>query len=120
MVRIAKGKYINSVPKSAYNNFFKSQGWVIVGEKSTPPTTFKEPVEPVKEVVKEDKGTEEEWDDSLEEWDDSLEELQDEEAEKPLSDMNKAELIAKAKSLGIYDTNLSTNKQLREAIKAHI
>lgn len=117
MVRIAKGKHINSVPTSAYYNFFKSQGWVIVGEKNTPPTPFKEPVEPVKEVVKEDSGTDEMWE---EEWDDTLEELQDEEAEKPLSDMNKAELIAKAKSLGIYNANLNTNKQLREAIKAHI
>ena len=111
MVRIAKGNLVNTVPKSSFDNFFKSQGWVIVEGDYTPSIPIVE--EKVEEEVKEQ--VEENSDD---EWDEVIDELKDEDVEKPLSDMNKEELIAKANSLGMDITGLNTNKQLREAIKS--
>lgn len=117
MIKIAKdGKAIH-VPASAFVNFFKPFGWEIVEEDYTPPApVVEEKSEPVPEKV-EAKETEEQYSD---EWDEVLDELKDEEAEKPLSEMNKEELLAKAKAMGIEVPKTSTNKQLREAIKSYM
>lgn len=113
MVRIVKGNLVNNVSKSTFDNYFKPQGWEIVGGDYTPPVPEKEEEEIVK--VESNDGQVEEVND--EEWDEVLDELSDDEAEKPLSEMNKEELVNKAKKMGIDVSNLTTNKQLREAIR---
>lgn len=116
MVELVKdGKVIN-VPVSSYKNFFKSQGWVMNGEAKPSPTPIPEKKKETKveEVVKNE--VEEDVDDtSDEDWD---EVLADEDVEKPLSEMNKKELLDKAASLGMDVSDQLTNKQLREAIKS--
>lgn len=114
MVRISKGNLVNTVPKSAFDNFFKSQGWKIVGGDYTPPVPVED--KPKKVVKEAEVSNDEEINDD--EWDEALDELSDDEAEKPLSEMNKEELITKATLMGIDISNLTTNKQLREAIKS--
>lgn len=118
MVRIVKGGIIKKVSQSAFEDYFKSQGWEIAGEGKSSPTPVEkvEKVEP--EKVEKVEPVEENSDEvSDEDWDEAMDELVDEEVEKPISEMNKEELIVKAKSLGINTTGLS-NKQLREAIKS--
>ena len=121
MVKIVKGKLVNVVTKSAFENFFKSQGWELAGEGNTSPVpniTEKKEEKKLDKVVDEptiEENSDEEIND--EDWDEALDELIDNEVEKPISEMNKEELIAKAKSLGI-NTNGLSNKQLREAIKS--
>ena len=110
MIKIAKGNLVNSVPKSAFDNYFKSQGWEIAGGDYTLPVPDK-----VEEFVKAEENSVEDVNDD--EWDEVMDELSDDEAEKPLSEMNKEELISKAKKMGIDISNLSTNKQLRGAIR---
>lgn len=112
MVKITKGGKITDVPMSAFVNYFKAFGWEIVGEGYTPPIPVKE--EKQKKVEKAEENDQ----DDQDEWDDVLDELQDDEAEKPISEMNRAELIEKAKSMKIDVSKLNTNKQLREAIKS--
>ena len=120
MVEIRKGKTVTSVSLSAYNNYFKDSGWELVGGDEKLPTTTPDvpEVEEVKNDVEEnvdsDDVSDEDWDEALEE----DEELKDNDIEKPLSEMNKEELLAKASSLGLNVSENSTNKQIREAIKS--
>lgn len=121
MVKIVKGDLVNFVPNASFNNFFKSQGWTLAeGEEISPKpiSAKKEKVEekPVEEISVVEEPVEEEINE--EDWDEVIDELVDEEVEKPISEMNKEELIKKAKKLGIATDGLS-NKQLREAIKSH-
>lgn len=118
MIRIVKGNLVNTVSKSAFNNYFKSQGWDIVKGDDIPPIPVLEEEKVIEEPV-ETIEAEEVIEDDSDEWNDVLEELQDEEIEKPLSEMNKKELMEKAQSLGVNVKGLETNKQLREAIKAY-
>ena len=108
MIKIVRGNLVNTVSKSSFDNYFKSQGWELAGGEN-PPVSH---IEPVEEKVDLEEPSDEEWDDVLDE-------LKDDEVEKPISEMNKQELIAKAKSLGIDVTPEMTNKQLRELIKSH-
>lgn len=113
MVTIKRDEKTALVTLSAYDNYFKNNGWEIVGEAKTasPVPDFKEKKKPVKEAV------EEPADDAEENWDEVIDELQDDEVEKPLSEMNKTELVAKAKELGIKIPAGVSNKELRELIK---
>lgn len=117
MVKIVKGDLVNFVPNASFNNFFKSQGWTLAdGEKISPKPISNSKKEKVEEKPIEGSTIEEEINE--EDWDEVMDELVDEEVEKPISEMNKEELIKKAKKLGIATDGLS-NKQLREAIKSH-
>ena len=122
MVKIVKGSLVKTVPVSAFDNFFKTQGWELADGENTSPSVVpvnvpKVEKEEVVDVPAEDVNDDAEEEINDEEWDEALDELIDEEVEKPLSEMNKEELVAKAKKMGINTTNL-TNKQLREAIKS--
>jgi hypothetical protein len=98
MVKIFKGDKNLTVTKSAFDNYYKNAGWLVKqGNLVT-----------VKGVVEESKQ-EDEWDGFDEEA----------EVEKPLSDMNRDELVEKALSLGIEIPSTVNNKQLRELIKSH-
>lgn len=96
MVVIGKGSSKLKVTASAYKNFYKHCGWVVKqGSVQT-------------QSVKDDEVSDEEWDEVTGE----------DEPTKPLSEMNRAELEDMAKDLGVSLAGLSTNKQIREAIKA--
>lgn len=115
-IKIQKNDTVKTVSNAAYNNYYKDFGWEIVeGEKpSTSPVKKKKEV--AKEVEKpvesedvndsEDEVADEEWDEAIAE----------ESVEKPISEMNREELIAKAESLGLSVTN-EGNKKIREMIK---
>ena len=111
-VEIKKKNKKSVVTDSAFNNFYKNAGW----ELSSPSQASKKEV--VEDVKKEEvENTEQEPDEIEEDWD-SIED--DEEVSKPISEMNNAELKEYATKLGIDISGLSSNKQLREAIKAVI
>lgn len=94
-VSIAKGKRrYDGVNLKVYNNYYKNAGWLIVNSAIN------------------HSGDEED----AEEWDKLLEEEGGE--EKPLSELNREELEAKAREMGVSLDGLTTVKQFREAIKA--
>ena len=122
IVTIEKNGKTKSVSYAAYCNFFKDAGWVVEGEDNSP----SQPVVKEVESVVEDAG-EAETENTVEaeqnevvdeeiadeEWEEAIAET---EVEKPLSEMNREELVAKAESLGIEIGN-KNNNQLRKAIK---
>ena len=113
MVTISKNGKTKTVSEPAYNSIFKDAGWKIVGEKSSTSSVNKK-VEVEQEVVEtkvEENQVEDEIPDEV--WDEVQAE---EDVEKPISEMNHDELVAKAKELKIDAKGLN-NKQLREAIK---
>ena len=118
MLTITKNGKTKVVSESVFKSVFKDSGWSAVGEQSPTPVISNEQVEnneeDVNEVVEnnEDENVEDEIPD--EEWDEVVAE---EEVEKPLSEMNREEMLAKAKELKIAVTKNMTNKELREAIK---
>lgn len=89
MIIIKKGNKELKVTNSSYKNFYKSAGWQIIGN--------------VNKVEEESEN-----------WDEVLEEI---EQKKPLSEMNRYELEQYASELGVSLAGLTTNKQIREAIK---
>lgn len=120
MLTITKNGKTKKVSESVFKTVFKDSGWSVVGEQSPTSAVSDENVETekveieenVNEVVEENKDDS---DDEIpdEEWDEAIAE---EEVEKPLSEMNREEMLAKAKNLGINADGMN-NKQLREAIK---
>ena len=111
MITIKRDNRTATVTRSAFDNFFKNNGWVIVGEaEKASPKPDKEKVEKEPEPVVEQEESEEDWDEVIDE-------LKDDEVEKPLSEMNKSELTAKAKEMGIKIPAGTSNKDLRELIK---
>lgn len=123
MITITKNGKTKTVSETVYKSVFKDSGWTVVGEQS--PTSAipkvkqkKEKKETVKEVeneVVEDNNIETPVEDEIpdEIWDEAVAE---EEVEKPISEMNHVELVAKAESLGVVTKGMN-NKQLRDAIK---
>lgn len=121
-VTIQKGNVTKRVSYVSFLNFFKDSDWVVAGDVSPAPTGS--------ELVAENAGTEQEdagsdadvtSDDSGDEQDEVADEEWDEaiaeqDVEKPLSEMTREELVAKANELGI-SVNKKNNQQLRDAIK---
>lgn len=108
-VKISKNGMVKEVSVSTFENFFKNSGWEIAGNKK-PATSQSKKVEKVVEEPVEN-NNEDEWDEVLEE---------DEEIEKPLSEMNKKELMEYAEKNGISLAGLSTNSQFRQAIQDYM
>lgn len=96
MIRISKGGKETSVTESAYKNYFARNGWTKIDTDSSDPSS--------------DHGNDD-WDEETEndDW--------DEEPAKPLSEMNRAELEAYAKEKDVDLTGLTSNNQIRKAIK---
>lgn len=108
MVVIKKGKLTKTVTLSSFHNYYENSGWELTGENViNNRTDVNEEFDDLSDV-----GNEEEIPDS--EWDDVMEE----EVEKPLSEMNRTELEAKAASLGVDISGLTKNAQIREKIKS--
>lgn len=123
IVTIQKNGMRKTVSESAFRNFFKDSGWVVAGDYS-PALPVEE--EKVEEVAVEETVVENEVSESEQQVEDVEEEIADEEwedaiaeedVEKPLSEMTRAELVEKAKALGI-EVSKKNNKQLRDEIKA--
>lgn len=112
MVVITKGKKAMTVSRSAYNNFYKQNGWEIANgdNKNEKPEEVIEQ-ETVEKENSQDDVTDDDWADIEEE------ESEEEGIEKPLSEMNRQELENKAAELGIDISNAKSNKQLRELIR---
>ena len=120
-VTIEKNGKSKSVSYPVYCNYFQNAGWRVVGEDTPTPSVVENEVaenkadEAENEVTENATDVEDEVDDEIadEEWDEVIAE---EEVEKPISEMNRDELISKAESLGIDVAN-KNNNQLRKAIK---
>ena len=106
-VKIFKGDMIKEVSVSSYENFFKNSGWEIAGDKK-PATSQSKKEEVKKEEPVEENNNDDEWAEAMEE---------DEDIEKPLSEMNKKELMEYAEKNGISLAGLSTVAQYRQAIQ---
>lgn len=102
MVTIKKGDKKKVVTKSAFINYYKSSGWAALNGS---------PSKNVEEVNNVEEVTEEDWDSVIEE---------EQTLEKPLEDMTRKELEAKAKELGIDLTGLGKTAQIREAIRVYL
>lgn len=98
-VVISKGDKTSTVTKTAFDNYFKNNGWEIVGN-----STIDQPIIDNTDVSK----VEDEWDSVLDD------------IEKPLSEMSRSELIDFATSKGIEIPNDMKTRQLREFIEANI
>ena len=109
-VKISKNGMEKEVSVSAFENFFKNSGWKIAGDKK--PATSQSKKEEKKEVVEEpvENNSDDEWDEVLE----------DEEIEKPISEMNKKELLDYAERNGISLAGLNTVAQFRQAIQENM
>lgn len=79
------------VTENAWKEYYKNSGWLVEDEQS-------------------DTATDEDWDSVLEEEDEGI--------EKPISEMNNAELRQYAKEHDVDLSGLNSNKQIREAIKS--
>lgn len=120
-IKIQKNDSVKTVSEAAYKNYFKDFGWVVAegDEPSVAPTETEvveeAPAEVTEEAVETVEAETNEVEDEVadEEWEEAIAE---EDVEKPLSEMNREELIAKAESLEI-DTDGKNNSQLRKAIK---
>lgn len=99
---------IKEVSVSAFENFFKNSGWEIAGDKKPATSQSKKEEVKVEEPVEEDNNSEDEWAEAMEE---------DEDIEKPLSEMNKKELMEYAEKNGISLAGLNTVAQYRQAIQ---
>lgn len=98
MVRIGKGEMEKRVSLSSFHNYYENAGWLILDHVVG--SSFEQ-------VDESDEISDSEWDEAI-----------DEEPEKPLSEMNREELTAKAESLGIDISGLTKNAQIREKIKS--
>ena len=129
LIKIQKNDTVKTVSEAAYKNYFKDFGWIVAeGDEPSVASTKTEIVEDVvadADDVTESTETEvngeveneveNEVEDEVadEEWDEAIAE---EDVEKPLSEMNRDELVVKAESLGI-EADGKNNNQLRKAIK---
>lgn len=119
MITISKNGKTKTVSTAVYNSVFKDSGWSVVGEQSPTSSVSQkkaevvETIEEVSEVVEDNNENTVEDEIPDEVWDEAVAE---EEVEKPISEMNHVELVAKAETLGIVTKGMN-NKQLRDAIK---
>lgn len=111
-VKIFKGDMTKEVSLSSFENFFKNSGWKIADGKKSAISQPKEKVAEKKEETKEENN--------IDEWEEILSEEEDEEIEKPLSEMNKKELMDYAEKHGISLAGLNTNAQFRQAIQDYM
>lgn len=117
MIKITKDGKTSSVPAGSLKKFL-SAGWVLLNGETPEAPVVAEPQSKDEEVPEELIGDEQSQED---------EEIEDEEVEyvdpeelmqKPLSELDKDELIILAQYKGIDTDGLNTSKQLRAAIRA--
>lgn len=105
MVKIVKGSKTLKVTKSAFDNYYANSGWRLETASAE-----NAEIEKAEELNSDDN--------SADEWEGYEEEA--EEIEKPLSEMNREELTAKAVEMGLDISSVNSNKQLRELIKTNM
>lgn len=119
MITITKNGKTKTVSETVYKSVFKDSGWNVVGEQNSPTSAIPSEKQNVKDEIVEEEIVENNNDENVEDeipdevWDEAVAE---EEVEKPISEMNHNELVAKAETLGIVTKGMN-NKQLRDAIK---
>ena len=102
-VVIVKGRMRKTVTHSIYENFFKNHNWNIVGDEEQAEEEWEQEVE---------EEQEEDWGE-----DDDEEEQESTEVKKPLSSMNRNELMSLANELGIGYKGNDSNEVIRNKIK---
>ena len=107
MVTIKKNGKTKTVTRSAFENFYKNSGWAVLNGSPSKNKSVKE--KNVEKVAEE--TSDEDWDSVIEE---------EETFNKPLEEMTRKELEAKAKELGIDLTGLGKTAQIREAIRVYL
>ncbi len=118
-IKIQTADKVIKVTRNAFLNYFSNMGWTEVDSKAS--GRLKKEVKEESNIntkVEEQKSdggqkediSEDPWAEAMNEDDD------DDEAEKPLSEMSKKELIQLASEKGIETNGMNTN-QIREAIK---
>lgn len=121
LIKIQKNDKILEVSKSAFKNFYENSGWKEVGSKPTSSNHQKAHREDLNEKninninEKEEDLLEQSGESSDDEWEEAMSE-DDEDAHKPISEMNREELIRFAKENDISLVGLSKNNQFKEAI----
>lgn len=107
MLKIYKDGKSLIVTNGSFHNQYRHVGWTTTEELSTEETIVEEMVEE-SELMLESESEESEWDEQ---------EAVDELEEKPLSEMNRDELIAFATLKNVNIEGLAKNVQIRDAIK---
>lgn len=115
MILIKKGKLRNKVTRTAYDNFYKSAGWIIDGEPKKENKGSKVLDKGLAGIEDSQNFSGEDADDEESAWEEAL---SGESSSKPLSEMNKNELEEYAAELGVDVTGMTKISQMREAIKA--
>lgn len=105
-IEIIKDGELKKVSKSAFKNFFENAGWVESNESTQPIVSNEKQMteENIDEEIADEEIADEAWDDDID--------------EKPLSEMNRNELISLADRLGVDISGMSKNAQIRDAIKS--
>lgn len=127
-IKIQKMGKTLEVSKTSFENFFKNAGWNEAGEipaSSNSPEALEgsKKSKSINNKANEEKFNQEDsgesGDTSNDEWDEAIEEMDEMNADvqKPISEMNRDELIQFAKDHDISLAGLSKNNQIREAIK---
>ena len=108
-IEIKKGNKTKKVSMSMFHNYYENAGWKVSSNSEIEANEAEDAaVDETNEVDNDEANSEDEWD-----------ELEDEEDfEKPISEMNNAELKQYAAEHNIDISGLNSNKQIREAIKA--
>ena len=121
LVKIQKNGKTLEVSKSAFKNFYENSGWEEVGEMPTSSNNQKAQEEDldkntINNKAKEDNVLPESPSESSDaDWDEVMNE-EDEDVQKPISEMNRNELIKFAADNDISLVGLTKNAQFREAI----
>lgn len=120
MIKITNGVDTLLVPNGAYKSQYQPNGWRPVDGEKVPSEA---PAKPSKTVsVPEGVNTSDEYEaaesanEGVEEDVCEIEDIDSMEPEKPLSEMTSGELKRKAKSLGIDISEMTSKKQVRDAI----
>lgn len=118
-IKIFKNGKTLEVSKSSFENFFRNSGWSEVNKNLTSSNHQKSSRKPENKNINNTKDSElnvkEEA--SGESSDDEWAEVLEEEIQKPITEMNRDELIEFAKANNISLEGLTKNNQFREAIR---
>ena len=113
-VEIQRGNDKKTVSFSSFENFFKSAGWKVAGEIPATSAPVKKELKKEKKHAEVEKKVEEP---VVDEWEAILNAEAEEGIEKPISEMNKKELVKYAKEHNISLEGLTTVNQFRNAIQ---
>lgn len=117
-IKIQKADKVIKVTRNAFLNYFSNMGWTEVDSKASGRLKKEVKEESNINIKEEEQKVNDGQKEDLPEdpWAEAMNEDDDDEAEKPLSEMSKKELVQLASEKGIETNGMNTN-QIREAIK---